>query len=149
MRKILTMIAADVGLLAAAEGPAVARDAETLGDLSLQDLMAVEVEVTSVPRRGQSVKDAAAAIFVLSNADIIRSGATTIPDLLRYVPGVHVGLVNGHTTAVSVRGLSGGLSNKLLVMIAGRTVYTPLSPHSHFRSVRRAMTMRCTSVGPS
>ena len=126
MRKILTTVAAGVGLFAIAESPAAARDAEALGDLSLQDLMAVEVEVTSVARRGQSVKDAAAAIFVLSNADIIRSGATTIPDLLRYVPGVHVGLVNGHTSAVSVRGLSGGLSNKLLVMIDGRTVYTPL-----------------------
>ena len=64
---------------------APARDVETLSDLSLQDLMAVEVEVTSVARRGQSVKDAAAAIFVLSNADIIRSGATTIPEVLRYV----------------------------------------------------------------
>ena len=126
MQKILTTIAAGAGLLAIAETPVAARDAEALGDLSLQDLMAVEVEVTSVARRGQSVKDAAAAIFVLSNADIIRSGATTIPDLLRYVPGVHVGLVNGHTSAVSVRGLSGSLSNKLLVMIDGRTVYTPL-----------------------
>jgi len=126
MQKILTTIAAGAGLLAIAETLVAARDAEALGDLSLQDLMAVEVEVTSVARRGQSVKDAAAAIFVLSNADIIRSGATTIPDLLRYVPGVHVGLVNGHTSAVSVRGLSGSLSNKLLVMIDGRTVYTPL-----------------------
>jgi iron complex outermembrane recepter protein len=86
----------------------------------------VEAEVTSVARRRQSVKDAAAAIFLLSNADIIRSGATTIPDLLRYVLGVHVGLLDGHTSAVSVRGLSGSLSNKFLVMIDGRTIYTPL-----------------------
>jgi iron complex outermembrane receptor protein len=126
MRKIFKAIAAGAGLLFIAESTAAARDAEALGDLSLQDLMAVEVEITSVARRGQSVKDAAAAIFVLSNADIVRSGATTIPDLLRYVPGVHVGHVNGHASAVSVRGLSGSLSNKLLVMIDGRTVYTPL-----------------------
>lgn len=130
MRKIPTELAAGIlvacGLSVMAAPAASARDAETLSDLSLQDLMAVEVEVTSVARRGQSVKDAAAAIFVLSNADIIRSGATTIPEVLRYVPGVHVGQVNGHTFAVSVRGLSGSLSNKLLVMIDGRTVYSPL-----------------------
>lgn len=126
MRKIFKTIAAGAGLFAVAESAALAGDAESLSDLSLQDLMAVEIEVTSVARRGQSVKDAAAAIFVLSNADILRSGATTIPDLLRYVPGVNVGQINGHTSAVSVRGLSGRLSNKLLVMIDGRTVYTPL-----------------------
>lgn len=120
------MIVAGAGLLAAAEATAADHDADALGDLSLHDLMAVEVEITSVARREQSVKDAAAAIFVLSNADIVRTGATTIPDLLRYVPGVHVGKVNGHSAAVSVRGLSGRLSNKLLVMIDGRTVYTPL-----------------------
>lgn len=94
MRKILTTIAAGASLVAVRENAVGARDAEALCDLSVQDSMAVEVESTSVARRGQEAKDASAAIFLLSNAKITRSSATTIQELLRYVPDVHVGQVN-------------------------------------------------------
>ena len=67
----------------------------------------------------------AAAIFVITQEDIRRSSATNIPDLLRMVPGMDVGEINGSTWAMSARGFNAQYSNKLLVMIDGRVVYTP------------------------
>ena len=100
------MIAAGASLVAVAEKTAGARDAGALGDLSLHDLMAVKVEAISVTRRGRAAKDVAAAVFVLSNADIICAGATTIPDLLRYVPRVSVGKIETITSVYRTVGRS-------------------------------------------
>lgn len=91
---------------------------------SLEDLM--NVEVTSVSKKEQKMSQAAAAIFVISPDDIHRSGATDIPDLLRMVPGVEVAQLNGSVWAISARGFNGQESNKLLVLIDGRTVYSPI-----------------------
>jgi iron complex outermembrane receptor protein len=91
---------------------------------SLEDLM--NVEVTSVSRKGQKTSQAAAAVFVISRQDIARSGATNIPELLRMVPGVEVAQLDNHTWAISVRGFNGQESNKLLVLVDGRTVYNPI-----------------------
>lgn len=94
-----------------------------LTDLSLEDLM--NTKVTSVSKTEQKMSRTASAIFVITAADIGRSGATNIPDLLRMVPGVDVAQINANTWAISVRGLNGRFSNELLVMVDGRIVYTP------------------------
>jgi len=90
---------------------------------SLEDLM--NIKVTSASKTEQKISDVAAAIFVITQEDIRRSGATNIPDLLRIVPGVQVAQVNANKWAISARGLNDLYSNELLVLIDGRTVYTP------------------------
>jgi iron complex outermembrane recepter protein len=82
-------------------------------------------KVTSVSKTEQTISRTASAIFVITAADIARSGATNIPDLLRMVPGVDVAQINANTWAISVRGLNGRFSNEVLVTVDGRTVYTP------------------------
>lgn len=94
-----------------------------LTSLSLEDLM--NTKVTSVSKTEKNLSRTASAIFVITAADIARSGATNIPDLLRMVPGVDVAQINANTWAISARGLNGRFSNELLVMIDGRNVYTP------------------------
>jgi iron complex outermembrane receptor protein len=99
---------------------------ETSGDLyqiSLESLM--NMEVTSVSKREQKLSQAAAAIFVINQDDIRRSGALNIPDLLRMVPGLDVAQINANTWAISSRGFNHQFSDKLLVLIDGRTVFTP------------------------
>lgn len=82
--------------------------------------------VFSASRLEQRVSDTAAAVYVLSNEEIKRSGATSIPEALRWVPGLQVARVNSNTWAISSRGFNRTDSNKLLVMIDGRTVYHPV-----------------------
>jgi iron complex outermembrane recepter protein len=96
---------------------------EELLKLSIDDLM--NIQVTSVSKKEQKLFTVAAAIFVITQEDIRRSGATNIPDLLRMVPGLDVGQINGSTWAISARGFNAQFSNKLLVMIDRRIVYTP------------------------
>ncbi|GAA4650040.1 TonB-dependent receptor plug domain-containing protein [Kistimonas scapharcae] len=93
-------------------------------DMSLEEL--VSLEVTSVSKKSQSIMESAAAVYAITQEDIRRSGAKTIPDLLRMVPGLQVSKVNGNAWSVSSRGFNSVFSNKLLVLIDGRTVYTPL-----------------------
>ena len=90
---------------------------------SLEDLM--NVHVTSVSKEDQKMSQVAAAVFVISQEDIRRSGATNIPDLLRMVPGLDVAQINANTWAISVRGFNSQFSNKLLVLVDGRAVFTP------------------------
>lgn len=91
-------------------------------DLSVEDLL--NVEVTSVAKKAQSLNDAPAAAFVISNEDIKRSGSTNIPDALRLAPGLDVARIDGNKWAVSARGFNGRRANKLLVLIDGRSAYT-------------------------
>jgi iron complex outermembrane receptor protein len=97
---------------------------ENLKGLSLENLL--DLEVVSVSRKQQKLSDTAAAIYVIDQEEIRRSGATSIPELLRMVPGLHVAHINGNSWSVSSRGFSGRFSNKLLVLMDGRSVYTPL-----------------------
>ncbi len=99
-------------------------DLSDLKGLSIQELL--DVPVTSVSRRPQKYSDAAAALFVISHDDIRRSGATSIPELLRMVPGVQVAHIDANKWAISARGFNGRYANKLLVQLDGRTLYTPL-----------------------
>ena len=96
---------------------------DPLFDLDLTEVL--NLEITSVSKKPQTVSQAAAAVFVITADDIRRSGATTIPDLLRMVPGVQVGQISSNTWAVSSRGVDGRFTNKLLVLMDGRSVYSP------------------------
>ncbi|MBW2500750.1 MAG: TonB-dependent receptor [Deltaproteobacteria bacterium] len=94
-----------------------------LTDLSLEELM--NVEVTSVSKKAQSKSDTAAAITVITAEDIRRGGFTLIPEALRTVPGLQVARVDANRWAISARGFNSLFANKLLVLIDGRSVYTP------------------------
>ena len=94
-----------------------------LTTLQIEDLM--NVDVTSASKKEQKLSKVPAAIFVITKEDIHRSGATDIPDLLRMVPGLDVAQINPGVWAISARGFNGEYSATLLVLIDGRTVYTP------------------------
>ena len=93
-----------------------------LTTMNIEDLM--NIKVTSASKKEQKLSRTAAAIFVITQEDIRRSGATNIPDVLRMVPGMNVAQINGSTWAISARGFNQQFDNKLLVMIDGRVVYT-------------------------
>ena len=95
-----------------------------LGELSLEELM--DLEVITVSRKEERWFDASAAVFVILPEHIRRSGATSIPEVLRQVPGVQVARVNSSQWAITARGFNNQFANKLLVLIDGRSVYTPL-----------------------
>ncbi|MBK6764812.1 MAG: TonB-dependent receptor [bacterium] len=95
-----------------------------LSDLSIEELMSIEV--SSVSKKLEPMSDAAAAVYVITSEDIRRTGYTTIPDVLRLVPGVEVAQVDLNTWAISARGFNSQMSSKLLVMVDGRSVYSPL-----------------------
>jgi iron complex outermembrane receptor protein len=95
-----------------------------LADLSLEELG--NIEVTSVSGRAEPLSSAAASIFVISNDDIRRSGATSLPEALRLAPNLQVARIDAKQYAISARGFNDAIANKLLVLIDGRTVYTPL-----------------------
>lgn len=99
---------------------------QDLTRLSLEELSMVEV--TSVSRRPEALADAAAAIFVISAEDIRRSGVTSLAEALRLAPNLNVQRVNASDYAISARGFNGyETSNKLLVLVDGRSIYTTLS----------------------
>jgi iron complex outermembrane receptor protein len=90
--------------------------------LTLEQLM--DIQVTSVSKGEEDFSKAPSAIFVLTQEDIRRSGANSIPEILRIVPGVHVAQIDSSTWAISARGFNSRFANKLLVLIDGRSVYT-------------------------
>jgi iron complex outermembrane recepter protein len=92
--------------------------------MSLEQLM--NVEVTSVSKQPQKLLRAAASIQVITSEDIRRSGATTLPEALRLADNLEVAQINAHDWAISARGFDTNLADKLLVLIDGRAVYTPL-----------------------
>ncbi len=108
-------------LIGAAAGAAVAGDDDVP---ALEDLL--KAEVTSVARKPQALADTPAAVFVITADDIARSGATRIAEALRLAPGVNVARISNAMWAVTIRSFNGRFANKLLVMIDGRSVYSPL-----------------------
>jgi iron complex outermembrane receptor protein len=104
--------------------PVAADEEPDITDLSLEEL--ADIEVTSVSKKAERSSEAAAALYVITQEDIRRSGVTTIADALRLVPGVHVAKIDSNKWEVSVRGSSSQFSNKLLLLMDGRSVYTPL-----------------------
>jgi iron complex outermembrane receptor protein len=100
--------------------------ADDLNQFELSPEQLLNATVISVSKTPEKVMDAPAAIFVLTNEDIMRSGVTSVPEALRLVPGMQVSQVNAHNWAISVRGFSSSLANKLLVLLDGREIYDPL-----------------------
>ncbi len=130
-RSVLGMLAlaAAAGLAGSCHGAEVPhvetpRTSKDLTNLSLEELL--NINVTSVSKRPEHLVSAPAAVYVLTNEDIRRSGATSIPEALRAVPGLNVARSDSHTWAISARGFNDAFANKLLVLMDGREVYTPL-----------------------
>ena len=87
----------------------------------------MQVKVTSVSKRPETLGGAAAAIHLVTNDDVRRGGYRNVVDSLRYVPGMQVAQINSHTWGISARGFNNEYGTKLLVMLDGRSVYTPLN----------------------
>ena len=109
--------------------PAEGQTLESLREMSIEDL--AQINVSSVSKTDQPLGDAAAAVYVIRREDIIRSGAVTLPEMLRLAPNLQVYQISPAQWVVTARGLSGNpeaqnFANKLLVLVDGRTVYTPL-----------------------
>jgi iron complex outermembrane receptor protein len=111
-------------LIAAIPVQSAAQGSRDLADLSLEELGSIEV--TSVSGRAERLADAPASIFVITGEDIRRSGVTSLPEALRLAPNLQVARTNANSYAISARGFNNSIGNKLLVLIDGRTVYTPL-----------------------
>jgi len=108
-------------------GPAIepaAPPRRDLTELSLDELAALEI--TTVARTAEMRSRTAAAVFVITQQDIRRSGATTLAEALRLAPGVQISRINSNQWAIGMRGFASRLSRSVLVLIDGRSVYTPL-----------------------
>lgn len=127
-----------VGIAAAAAASfgwsAAAQTIEDLGRLSIDDL--AHIQVTSVSRRPEALNSAPSAIYVITAEDIRRSGATSLPEALRLAPNLEVARLNAYNYAVTARGFnSPEASNKLLVLVDGRSVYSPFAATVFWESV--------------
>ena len=100
-----------------------ARIDDELADFSLEQLL--DIEITSVSKKKQRLEATPSAIFVITQRDIKNSGVTNIPDALRLAPGINVNRIDSSKWAVGSRGFNGRFSNKLLVLMDGRTIYSP------------------------
>lgn len=107
-----------------AQPPDTSLSPEALKKLSIEQLM--NLQVTSVSRRPERLSQTASAIQVITQEDIRRSGASSLPEVLRLATNLQVAQVDSRQWAISARGFNGTTANKLLVLIDGRTVYTPL-----------------------
>lgn len=107
-----------------AQTPTTFKSSSELKRLSLEEL--VDQEVTSVSKRPEKFSEAASAVQVITQEDIHRSGATSLPEALRLASNLEVAQVDSRQWAISARGFNSTTSNKLLVLIDGRAVYTPL-----------------------
>jgi iron complex outermembrane receptor protein len=125
MRELIVSFLILTALPSPAEQPAFpASEPQQLKSLSLEQLG--NVKVTTVSKLPEEVWQTPAAIYVMTRDDIRRSGATTIPELLRLIPGVEVARSQSDAWAVGIRGFTSAFSKDLLVLIDGRSVYTPL-----------------------
>jgi len=95
-----------------------------LRSLSIEEL--ANIQISSVSKKAEPLSEAAAAIYVITNNDILRSGATSVPEMLRLAPNLDVARINASNYAISARGFNGHIADKLLVLIDGRSVYTPI-----------------------
>jgi iron complex outermembrane receptor protein len=115
---LFAFVALALPLMASASAPV------DFADLSLEEL--ANIQIVSVSKKFEPLADAPASVFVITADDIRRSGATTLPEALRLAPTLQVARANARNYAISARGFDNVFSNKLLVMIDGRTIYSPL-----------------------
>jgi iron complex outermembrane receptor protein len=122
---IVCVVGASLALVASIPAEAApVQPVDALKAMSIEELM--NLEVTSVARRPQKLSETSASISVITANDIRRSGATSLPEALRLAGNLELAQINGPQWAISARGFNAPLSNKMLVMIDGRTVYSPL-----------------------
>jgi iron complex outermembrane receptor protein len=112
---LMSLAGADIAVSRAA--------APDLTQLGIEELM--NVQVVSVSKQTQRLADTASAVFVITQEDIRRSGATSVPEALRLAPGVQVARIDGNKWAITIRGFNGRYANKLLVLVDGRSIYVP------------------------
>lgn len=125
MKKTLTIRPLRIGAVGlACAAVASAAQAAQLADLPLEELM--RIEVTSASRKTQRLADVAASMHVVTADDIRSSGVRNIPEALRLVPGMDVAQISASRWGVSTRGFTGRYANKLLVLVDGRSVYSPM-----------------------
>ena len=103
---------------------ALAQQADDMAELSLEQLSSIVI--TSVSRQEGNLAAAPASLYIISGSDIRRSGARTLPEALRLAPNLQVARVDARNYAISARGFNSVLTNKILVLIDGRSVYSPL-----------------------
>jgi iron complex outermembrane receptor protein len=124
MRPLRRCVAAAVlsgGLVLSASADA----AVDFSTMSIEEL--ARVEVTSVSKRAEPLGSAPAAIYVITHDDVIRSGATSVSEMLRLAPNLQVAQITASRYAISARGFNSGAADKLLVLVDGRSIYTPFS----------------------
>ncbi|MES2950700.1 MAG: TonB-dependent receptor [Pseudomonadota bacterium] len=115
---------AALGIFTTAASAADSTTTAYLSSLSIEELS--NIKITSVSRQAERLSDAPASIYVITGEDIRRSGALSLAEALRLAPNLQVARVNTGAYAISARGFNNGIGNKLLVLIDGRTIYTPL-----------------------
>src|SRR5947207_7143710 len=120
---LLTVMLAAAWPLVAQSGGQESR-LKNLADLDIEDLM--NVKITSVSKKAQRLSAVAAAVFVITQEDIRRSGLHSLPEILRLAPGVQVAQIDSGSWAISIRGFNDEFSNKLLVLVDGRSIYDEL-----------------------
>ena len=98
---------------------------DDLTSLDFDELMAADIQTTSAMKRLQSMSEAAASIYVLTNKEIIQSGVTSVAQALSLVPGMQVRKIDNNQWAITARGIAGRYSSKLLVMVDGQSIYNP------------------------
>jgi iron complex outermembrane recepter protein len=121
VRPLLLVLFSGFSIAFAAETPSTTQE---LKRLTVEDLM--EIEVMSISKRSERLLDAPGSLYVITSEDIRRSSATTLPEILRLAPNLHVAQSDPVQYGISARGFNNAVGNKLLVLIDGRTVYTPL-----------------------
>jgi len=104
--------------------PILADTKKDIFNMGLEQLM--NIEIVTASRKSQSLLKTAAAVHIITQEDIRRSGATSLPEVLRGVPGLQIAQIDANNWAISIRGLNDRFSNNLLVMIDGRSIYNPL-----------------------
>jgi len=107
---------------------------------SLEQLTQVQIKVSSVSRKDEDLWDAPAAVYVITREDIANSSASSIPELLRVVPGLQVAQITASAWAVSARGFNSAYSNKLLVLVDGRTMYSEIYSGAHWDTIDLPLT---------
>ena len=127
------LVLASACCLQGAMATASAQTAESdLSTASLESLTQIEISVSSFARRDEDLWKTPAAVFVITREDIERSTATSVPELLRSVPGMQVAQIDASSWAVSARGFNSEYANKLQVLIDGRTMYSEIESGAHW-----------------
>ena len=132
--RVLSSLALVLARLASlpAHAQLVASASDPLTELSRMSLEQLsKVEVTSVSKSAQPLSSAAASIYVITREEILRSGVLSVPEALRLAPNLQITQLNSRNTRIGARGFSGApdvqnFSNKILILIDGRSVYSPL-----------------------